>query len=50
VRTDPDGGLLWECEGTLSDVADGLIGLPPPGSPYAPRLVIGSAPRDLWLP
>jgi hypothetical protein len=50
LRCDPDGGILWRQEGGLTDVVDKLIGLPPPGSPYAPRLVIGSAPRDLWLP
>jgi hypothetical protein len=50
LRCDPDGGLLWECEGTLGDVVDGLLHLPPPGSPYAPRLVLGSAPADLWMP
>lgn len=50
IRSDPAGGLLWESEGTLADVVDGLLHLPPPGSPYAPRLVIGAAPKDLWLP
>jgi hypothetical protein len=50
VRADSDGGLLWRKEGGLVDVVDELLHLPPPGSPYAPRLVIGTAPRDRWLP
>jgi hypothetical protein len=50
VRSDADGGIVWRREGGLVDVVDGLLHLPPPGSPFAPRLVIGSAPKDLWLP
>ena len=50
VRTDSDGGILWRRDGGLVDVVDELLHLPPPGSPHAPRLVIGVAPQDRWLP
>lgn len=50
IRMGPDGALTWEREGTLADVVEALIGLPPPSSPFAPRLVIGSAPSDWQLP
>lgn len=50
VRSDSGGGLYWEREGTLADVVTQLLELPPPGSPYAPRLVIGMAPPDRWIP
>ena len=49
VRSDDDGLLVWRREGSLTEVVDALIALPPPGAPYAPRLVLGSAP-SLWLP
>lgn len=49
IRMSPDGALLWEREGTLASVVEALICLPPPSSPYAPRLVIGSAPSDWRL-
>ena len=42
ARTDPDGGLVWRRAGTVVEVADGLLDLPPPHSPDAPRLVIGT--------
>jgi hypothetical protein len=48
VRTDSEGGILWKRDGGLVDVVEALIGLPPPDSPHAPRLVIGHAPRDQW--
>lgn len=44
----PDG-LLWELDGGLADVVDGLLNLPDPASPLAPSLIRGSAPR-LWIP
>jgi hypothetical protein len=50
VRVDHDGGKLWEETGGLVDVVDSLIGLPPPNSPFAPKLVKGVAPQDLWRP
>lgn len=50
IRTDSDGGILWRRDGGLVDVVDELLHLPPPDSPYAPRLVIGAAPADRWRP
>lgn len=47
ARTDPDGGLVWYREGTLADVLDGLLSLPEPGHPRAPRLVIGRGTTPL---
>jgi hypothetical protein len=44
LRIDPDGGLVWNREGTLTDVVDALLTLPPPGTPGAPRFVRGIAP------
>jgi hypothetical protein len=50
VRVDHEGGVLWQQTGGLTDVVEGLIHLPPPGSPYAPKLVVGTAPNDFWRP
>lgn len=50
VRADDAGAVLWRRDGGLVDVVQALIELPAPNSPYAPRLVIGIAPRDRWLP
>jgi hypothetical protein len=44
LRIDPSGGLVWMREGTLAEVADALLTLPPPGNPDAPRFVRGAAP------
>lgn len=30
IRFDEDGNALWTCEGTLAEVVDGLLALPPP--------------------
>lgn len=49
LRIDPDGGIVWQCEGTLCEVVDGLLTLPPPSEPDAPRLVIASGPV-VWTP
>jgi hypothetical protein len=49
IRCDHTGGVLWQREGTLAEVVDGLRALPTPGSRLAPRLVIGRAPT-LWTP
>jgi len=49
VRADPDGGVVWQREGTVNDVVDGLLSLPYPLAPGAPRLVKGTAPM-LWTP
>ena len=46
LRMTPYGGILWGCEGSLTYVLERLISLPSPASPYAPRLVIGTAPSD----
>ena len=48
-RCDPAGGQVWKCEGTLVEVINGLLALPAPGQPGAPRLVVGSAPK-WWTP
>jgi len=42
LRVDYVGGVVWGCEGTLDDVLDGLIALPAPDEPGAPRLVKGT--------
>lgn len=47
LRMDHTGGITWQKEGTLVEVVDGLISLPPPGEPNAPRLVIARGP-ELW--
>lgn len=44
-----DGGVVWSCEGSLIEVADGLVDLPAPSEPGAPTLVKGTAP-GFWLP
>lgn len=44
VRFDHTGGLLWQRTGTLTDVTDGLLDLPP-DHPGAPRLVSATVPR-----
>lgn len=48
-RIDPHGAVVWEREGTLGDVVDGLLSLPPPDTPGAPRLV-KAASTWLWTP
>jgi hypothetical protein len=57
LRINPDDppGIVWKRDGTLDKVIDGLRELPPPGHPYAPWLVLGSAPPQpltarLWWP
>lgn len=49
VRTDHDGGVVWQLEGGLIEVLDALITLPAPGTPGAPRLVKGTS-GGLWTP
>ncbi|HEX7661169.1 MAG TPA: hypothetical protein VF444_16990 [Pseudonocardiaceae bacterium] len=49
VRCDYTGAITWRCEGTLTDVIDGLLCLPAPGDRLAPRLVIDAGPA-LWTP
>lgn len=49
LRTDPDGGVVWQLDGTLVEVVDGLLGLPAPDAPGAPRLVKATT-SWLWTP
>jgi hypothetical protein len=49
LRADHIGGVLWQRDGSLAEVVDGLFTLPPPDAPGAPRLVRATAPR-LWTP
>lgn len=41
--------IVWKRIGTVAEVIDGLLELPAPGLPNAPRLVKGSASK-LWTP
>lgn len=50
LRTDHAGGVVWQREGTLTEVVDGLLALPPPAASGAPRLVRGRSPSGLWVP
>ena len=42
-------GIVWGRMGTLTEVVHGLLELPAPNDPRAPRLVKGRAP-GLWTP
>lgn len=48
-RTNPDGAVVWSRDGLLLDVINGLLALPPPSAPGAPRFVTGTG-RLLWTP
>jgi hypothetical protein len=48
-RCDPAGGEVWKREGNLAEVLNGLVELPAPNQPNAPRLVKAQAPK-LWTP
>jgi hypothetical protein len=48
-RTNHDGAVVWTRVGRLVDVVDGLLELPPPDAPDAPRLVLGTT-VPLWTP
>jgi hypothetical protein len=48
-RCDPDGGEVWQRAGGLVEVIDGLLELPAPDQPGAPRLVKAKTAR-LWTP
>jgi hypothetical protein len=48
-RCDPMGGVVWHRQGGLVEVVDGLLELPGPSEPNAPRLVKARAP-GLWMP
>lgn len=43
------GDIVWKRTGGLSEVIDGLLELPAPHEPNAPRLVIGNG-SPLWTP
>jgi hypothetical protein len=49
VRLNPDRQPVWQMTGTMIDLIDGLIQLPHPSSPFAPRLVLGKL-ASLWVP
>jgi hypothetical protein len=49
LRRDRSGGIVWERAGDLADVVDGLLALPTPSHPDAPRLVLRTSTR-LWTP
>lgn len=50
VRTTGDErDIVWTRTGSLDQVVDGLLELPAPGEPNAPRLVIGRS-QPLWTP
>ncbi len=49
LRTDHDGGIVWQREGNLVEVVNGLLTLPPPSAPGAPRLVTATHPL-VWIP
>lgn len=49
LRCDRSGGVVWQCDGDLAEVVDGLLTLPPPHDPAAPRLVLRTTP-GLWTP
>lgn len=49
LRTDPEGGVVWQRTGTLAEVVTELIAMPSPGAPGAPRLVKAKVPT-LWTP
>ncbi len=49
LRVDDDGGIVWQREGSLVEVVDGLLTLPSPSTPGAPYLVKATGPR-LWTP
>jgi hypothetical protein len=50
MRVDHTGGVVWQCEGGLAEVVDGLFALPAPGTRHAPRLGRGRSLSGLWLP
>ncbi len=49
LRNDHEGGVVWAREGTLAEVLDGLLELPAPDHPHAPRLVRRPT-AGLWTP
>jgi hypothetical protein len=49
VRLNPDRLPVWQVTGTMVDAIDGLVQLPHPASPFAPRLILGTT-AALWVP
>jgi hypothetical protein len=49
VRLNPNRQLVWQYEGDMVGAIDGLLQLPQPDDPFAPRLVIGKVGK-LWVP
>jgi hypothetical protein len=49
LRRDRFGTLVWEHTGDLADVVDGLLALPAPSDPAAPRMALPT-PARLWTP
>jgi hypothetical protein len=47
LRCDPAGGVVWERVGALDAVVEGLLTLPVPSDPAAPRRVVRQSP-GLW--
>ncbi|MFL6118143.1 hypothetical protein [Actinophytocola sp.] len=47
LRCDRSRGVVWEHTGNLPDVVNGLLTLPAPSDPAAPRLVLRTTMR-LW--
>lgn len=47
LRCDRSGGVVWHRDGDMADVVDGLLALPAPSDPAAPRLVLRTTP-GLW--
>jgi hypothetical protein len=49
LRTNDDGMIVWQPEGGLAEVVEGLITLSPPGTPGIPSLIKINA-GWLWTP
>jgi hypothetical protein len=49
-RCDPYGGQVWQREGDVNGVVEGMAELPEPGMRTAPNLVKGTSPSGLWTP
>ena len=45
IRTNADHEIVWESTGSITDVISGLLALPAPDEPNAPRLVLGHGPN-----
>lgn len=50
LRVDHTGCVVWQREGGLAEVVDGLLTLPGPETVGAPRLVLGRSPSGIWVP